>query len=1019
MAHDAELTGRGYWRSLQELSQTEDFRRHLEHEFPGGIEPETGGVSRRRFLQVMAASAAMAGLTGCRWPQETIVPFSARPQGYTPGTTRQFATALELSGLGLAAPVLATSYDGRPIKIDGNPQHPWSLGAASARLQAAVLDLWNVDRSRSPSRRRDRQEVRASWDDATAFIQAHFETVAGQQGRGLAFLGGVASSPTRLRLRSLLQSRFPSARWYQHEPAGDQTRLAGTRRACGRAHRDLPHLEHARIIADFDADLLNAHPAALRNARMFGRNRRPDPATMNRLYVFETTLSPTGSVADHRLPMARTQIAMELSALAAELAIVHRVELPQGAGITAGELVTWRGKAANPEVIKALAEDLVANRGACLIAAGDRQPPSAHHLALVLNIALGNLGRTVTYVPAPAPDADLAALVTALEAGQVSTLVILDGNPVATAPADLDVATALGRAAVTMHLANHVDATSRLCTWHLPRAHALESWGDALAVDGSLLAVQPLIEPLHGGRSDIEMMALMAGLAAPRGHDLVRATFHQRGGGSGEAPANNPHFEKRWRRFLHDGFLAADPVPQPALSGAAMHLLRTPAPTLESLELVIAPDPCLHDGRFADNAWLQELPDFATKVVWDNVATMSPATAASLGAEHGDLLELEIGGRRQQMPAYVLPGHAPATLTVTLGYGRQDCGRVGRGVGHDAYALQSAALPFGGGGLAVRKLGRRYPLSCTQDHHAIDPIGYQERERRIGSLVRESDLAHYVEHPDFVDHLGVHHPPLVSLWTEKDYTGHKWGMSIDLSLCIGCNACQIACQAENNIPVVGKEEVGRSREMSWIRIDRYFQGDPENPQVATQPIACAHCELAPCEQVCPVAATVHTEEGLNAMVYNRCVGTRYCSNNCPYKVRRFNFFNNIKQISETEKMRLNPQVTVRSRGVMEKCTYCVQRIETAKITAKNERRPLQDGEITPACAQTCPTEAIVFGDLNDASSRVSQARAEQRSYDLLAYLNIKPRTSYMARIRNPHPRLAPDAGHGAGHHDHG
>ncbi|MDY0109462.1 MAG: TAT-variant-translocated molybdopterin oxidoreductase [Candidatus Krumholzibacteria bacterium] len=1019
-ANDANLTGRGYWRSLQELAGSPEFRRHLDSEFPDGIDGPAAGFSRRRFLQIMAASAAMAGLTGCRWPQERIIPFAARPDGFTPGKTQQFATALELPGLGTGVALLVTSYDGRPIKVDGNPEHPWSLGAASAQMQASVLDLWNVDRSRSPVRRRDNQEVRATWNDFAAFAAGQFDALAERDGRGLAFLAGASSSPTRARLRAQLAARFPSALWFRHEPAGDHERLAGTARAFGRSYRDLTHVEHARVIADFDADLLHAHPAALRNARMFARGRRPARDQMNRLYVFESTLSPTGAAADHRIPLPRTQISLALAALAVEVFLERGVALPDGAGISRSELAGWRDRVPALPAIAVLAEDLAGRRGQGLVVVGDRQPAWAHHLAAVLNVALGNVGRTVTFVPAAAPDADLTALVDALQAGRIETLVILDGNPVATAPADLHVAAALARATVTIHLADRLDATSERCLWHLPRAHYLETWGDALAVDGGLLAVQPLIEPLHGGRSELELLALLAGDPAPRGYDLVRTTFHQRAGGRGQAPAASPSFEADWRRFLHDGFtpVSTAAAQTPALTGAGLQLAAAAAPNDENLELVIAPDPRLGDGRFADNAWLQELPDFATKVVWDNVAALSPATAAALRVAHGDLLELEYAGQRQRMPAYVLPGHAAAAVTVTLGHGRRDCGRVGRGVGHDAYALRVAAAPHGGIGLKITKTGHRYALSCTQDHHAIDPIGYQERERRVGSLVRQADLDHYLAHPDFVDHLGVHHPPLVSLWTEKEYTGHKWGMAIDLSVCIGCNACQVACQAENNIPVVGKNEVGRSREMSWIRIDRYFQGDPENPEIAAQPIACAHCELAPCEQVCPVAATVHTEEGLNAMVYNRCVGTRYCANNCPYKVRRFNFFNNIKQISETEKMRLNPQVTVRSRGVMEKCTYCVQRIETAKITAKNERRPLRDGEITPACAQTCPTEAIVFGDLNDPQSRVSRARAEKRSYDLLAYLNIKPRTSYLARIRNPHPRLAShgeEAGRPGGH----
>ena len=784
--------------------------------------------------------------------------------------------------------------------------------------------------------------------------------------------------------------------------------------------RDVPHLEHARIIADFDADLVHSHPASLRNARMFARGRRPRRDTMNRLYVFETGLSQTGSVADHRVPLARTQIAGAMAALAAEIFLNQHVTVPANAGFSAADLHSWQGQAANMDMIKALASDLTAHRSAGLVAAGDRQPAAVHHLAHVINVALDNHGRTVTFGDASLPDPDLGQLVADLNANRVTTLVFLGGNPLATAPVDVDLSSALGRAKTSIHLSSHLDTTSSLCTWHLPRTHYLESWGDTVAADGSLLGVQPLIEPLHGARSDLWLLGLLLGQAAPRSHDIVRTTFHQRTGGRGDAPSNNPRFEERWRSFLHDGFLAAGNQPAaPDLRGSALDLESAPAPDAHSLELVITADPCLHDGRFANNAWLQEMPDFATKVVWDNVASLSPATGGALGIKHGDLVELEFRGRRQLMPAYILPGHAANTVTVTLGYGRSDCGRVGQDVGHDVYGIRPSDALHGGPGLTVKQTGRNYDLACTQDHHAIDPKGYQERERRVGSLVRGADLEHYTEHPDFVDHLGLHHPPLVSLWKEHEFSGnHQWGMSIDLNVCTGCNACVLACQSENNIPVVGKEEVGRSREMHWLRVDRYFQGDPENPDIAAQPVACTQCETAPCEGVCPVAATVHTEEGLNAMVYNRCVGTRYCANNCPFKVRRFNFFNNIDDITETEKMRLNPEVTVRSRGVMEKCTYCVQRIQSAKITAKNERRPLRDGEITPACAQTCPTEAIVFGDLTDPESRVSVARADKRSYDMLAFLNLKARTSYKARISNPHPSLAKQAGHG-NDDDHG
>jgi Fe-S-cluster-containing dehydrogenase component len=613
----------------------------------------------------------------------------------------------------------------------------------------------------------------------------------------------------------------------------------------------------------------------------------------------------------------------------------------------------------------------------------------------------------------------------------VTTLLILGGNPAYDAPGNLPAggsfAEALGKVGTSIHLSLYRNETSRACTWHLPRAHALEAWDIFRNPDGSLAAAQPLIEPLYGGRTPAELLSLLLEQPARKAHDLARRTFSQATGGRGDAPADDPDFEARWQAFLRAGWLAGSaaseaparfrsPLVGPNLTKGLQELQELGRVRLDrdNLELVFAPDGKVLDGRFANNAWLQELPDFLTKLTWDNAALLSPATAAALGVAQGDVVRLQWEGRQAELPVYVLPGQAAWSVTVSLGYGRTAAGRVGDGVGVDVNGLRHGLKFWGGPGLRLTRSGRTHTLVCTQDHHAIDTLGADERRQRIGHLVREADLAEYREHPDFAAHRGPHHPPLLSLWQERGSEGHRWGMAIDLNSCIGCNACVVACQAENNIPVVGKKQVGKGREMQWLRLDRYFRGDAENPQVAHQPVACVQCENAPCEQVCPVAATVHSEEGLNVMVYNRCVGTRYCSNNCPYKVRRFNFFNYQKHLTETQKMAYNPEVTVRSRGVMEKCTYCVQRIQKAKIRAKNERRILGDGEIVPACAQTCPTQAIVFGDLNDPESRVAGLQAEQRAYRMLAELNVKPRTAYLARVRNPNPELSTAAGEQAG-----
>jgi molybdopterin-containing oxidoreductase family iron-sulfur binding subunit len=598
-----------------------------------------------------------------------------------------------------------------------------------------------------------------------------------------------------------------------------------------------------------------------------------------------------------------------------------------------------------------------------------------------------------------------------LNAGKVDTLIVLGGNPLYTAPADLNFAEAFKKAATRIHLGLYRDETARQCAWHLPQAHFLESWADARAYDGTYSVVQPLIEPLHGGVSAIELAALLAGIESPKGYDLVRQTFQKIAG---------PGWESKWAMTLREGILdksespaATPPIVQQPSKPPAEKAAATPANS--QLEIVFCRSAAVYDGRYANNGWLQELPDPMTKLTWDNAALVSPATAAKLGIAHGAVVRLTFGGRTVQMPAYVMPGQAAGSVAVALGYGRTAAGKVGGSkaddvppVGVDVYCLRTTAAMDFGTGLSVEPTGREHRLALTQDHHAIDTVGLSSRAERLGELIREQTLADHKEHPDAVKH-AVHHPPLESLWNEHEYGPHRWGMTIDLSKCIGCNACVVACQSENNVPVVGKDRVLAGREMHWIRVDRYFQGEPDNPRSVHQVVACHHCENAPCEQVCPVAATVHSHEGLNDMVYNRCVGTRYCSNNCPYKVRRFNYFNYHKDLEGHEKEVLkliyNPEVTVRSRGVMEKCTYCVQRIQATKIIAKNAGRPIADGEIRTACQQVCPAQAIEFGDLADPASRVAKARAAGRAYEMLAELNVKPRTSYLARIRNPNPEL--------------
>jgi len=1001
--------GKTYWRSLEDRADSPEFRRFVENEFPSFAPELLNSPSRRQFLKLMGASLALGGLTGCRWPVEKIAPYASRSDGHTPGVPLQFATAMELGGY--AAGLLASSYDGRPVKIEGNPEHPINRGATDAFAQASVLELYDPDRARAVVQVEAGQAFYRSWDEFAGFARRHFDALKASGGAGLAVLCEATSSPSMAALRARFRETFPSAGWYEYEAISRDNERLGTRAACDRVLRPQYALERADVIVALDADLLMTHPAAVKHTRDFaaGRDvdasgrRRDSGRPMNRLYAVESAFTVTGAAADRRLAVPAEAVPDVLHALMLELA---RLGVPGERLPLAREIS--RSTSVDRAFVGAMARDLLRGGARGVVAVGARQPAEMHALAHAINAALGCVGTTVFYTEEPDPDRAthaeaIAALADRVQAEAVETLVIVGGNPAFDAPADLDFDRLLASVPTTVHLTLFENETSQRCAWRLPRAHYLEGWGDARAYDGTISIVQPLIEPLYGGRTPAELLALLLGEKEGQGYAIVRNTLKET-----LAPAD---FEGFWRRSLHDGVVAGSAWPswspgmpdRGTLDRLAGWLGNRRTPAREgTVEVVFVPDSHVYDGRFANNGWLQEMPDPLTKLTWDNAAMVSPADAERLGLRRGDVIRLAAGGRSVEIAAFVLPGQAEGSVSVPLGHGRRSVGRVGEGTGFDAYALRTGEGRNVLRGVKISRVGRRYALAVTQDHHAMESrAGEQERHRRVHELVREADLEDYVHHPDFAQHV-VHHPPLLSLWEErKQDQGLRWGMTIDLNRCIGCSACVVACQAENNIPVVGKKEVDRGREMHWIRVDRYFRGEPGAPAVAHQPVTCHQCENAPCEQVCPVAATVHSDEGLNDMVYNRCIGTRYCSNNCPYKVRRFNWFNNHKERTDTEKMVFNPEVTVRSRGVMEKCTYCVQRINAVKIVAGNEGRPIRDGEIAPACAQACPARAIEFGDLNDPDSRVARSQGDVRSYAMLAELNVKPRTKYLARLRNP------------------
>ncbi|MEO8503062.1 MAG: TAT-variant-translocated molybdopterin oxidoreductase [Acidobacteriota bacterium] len=1004
--------GPQFWRSLEELAATPQFEDMLHREFPRHAaewpadgDGATNGFSRRNFLQLSSASLALAGLTACtRQPIEKIVPYVKQPEEILPGRPLFFATAMPF--LGYANPVLAESNMGRPTKLEGNPEHGASLGATDAFTQAAILTLYDPDRSQSIS---NLENVR-TWSALQAALKPFLDAQIAIEGVGIRVLTGSTTSATFRAQWDQLMGPYPQAQWHQWEPAGRDAVRAGSKLAFGEYLETRYDFAKADVVLTLDSDVLTAGPGAVRYARDFASRRKVSTANapqMNRLYTLETTPTATGSMADHRMALPPRGIAGAALALAAALGV-------EGASAPEQDAELQR-------FVKAAARDLMAHRGRCVVVPGEYTPAAVHALAHAMNAALGNGGETVIYGDAVEvqPQDQLASLKSLrddLVGGKVEVLFVLGANPVFDAPADLDFANAIKKAKIRIHHGLYQDETAEYCQWHLPEAHFLEAWGDARAYDGTASILQPLIEPLYEGKSQIEVLALLNGKADAKGHDLVQATWK----GNGLTDAT-------WRKALHDGFVegTASPARSVTAQGAGIaqaigDLLAASTPSRAGFVVVLRPDAAVFDGRFANNAWLQELPRPLTKLTWDNALLISPRTAEVMHLRQRELVELKlVSGRPVRVPVFVDPGHADECATLHMGYGRTRAGRVGTGVGSAAAALSDSTSPW----LAQVDLaltGETYLLATTQEHYNIEAHslganleGREAIEER--HLLRVMTLGEFTQEPEKIREMVESPKPEDSINPPWTYEGYAWGLAVDLNACTGCNACVIACQSENNIPVVGKEQVDKGREMHWIRIDRYYGGDLDRPEIYHQPVMCMHCEQAPCEVVCPVGATSHSAEGLNDMVYNRCVGTRYCSNNCPYKVRRFNFFawNKIEPNDAyshpVQKLGRNPDVTVRFRGVMEKCTYCVQRINRVKISAEIADRKVRDGEIKTACQQACPTQAIVFGNINDPESEVAKWKAGPRNYGMLEDLNTRPRTSYLARLRNPNPELGEKA----------
>ncbi|MBU1432697.1 TAT-variant-translocated molybdopterin oxidoreductase [Myxococcota bacterium] len=1021
-----------YWRGEDERAQTAAYRDALENEF--GEPVEVLAPTRRGFMGLLSATFAAGGLAGCvRRPEERILPYSKAPEDTLPGVALHYATATHVAGhvIGL----LVESHEGRPTKIEGNPSHPASLGAASAIHQAMILDLYAPDRLQAPLH----LKKTVGWAEVDAFFEARFKAAEAQRGEGVFVLAPALPSPTIIDTRKRLKRRLPALSWITYEPISEDNERAGLTAAYGQPLRPQLRLDIPDVILCLDADPLGLEGDAIEQSHRWAKKRRflsaldpkdrndvVRPELMGRLYVAEGRYSLTGSVADHRLRLRPDRVEAFTWALTA-LALERGAAIPE----RMQEEAKRRGVEGLSEPERAFAVQVIADiydrsnafgfSRVPLIVAGRRQPPIVHHLVAALNRTIGASGLSVFYFRDQRRDKQtlgdaegLKALAQALNAGEVKTLVILGGDPVRTAPPALGLAEALKRAEVIVQLTDRLNETSPLAEWRLPEAHFLESWCDWSHINGVVAVQQPLIAPLYGGLNALEVVARMAG-GETRAHALVRAYWRGQQGARG--------FHRRWRAWLHEGVIerryhGAFPTYRRVNDLGPRDAIPTPAPR-EGLLLELIEDAHLFDGRFAQNPWLQEAPDPMTKITWDNAALLSPKTASALGITAEQMIRLSAGERFVDVVAWVQPGMADEQITLALGYGQRLKHPLAYGAqdrpGFDAYPLRAADGGDLRYGVTVAPRPERYPLACVQRYSKLDPgHGYAPRPN-----VREGTLAEWRADPSFARaHVFAHgqtpsadapvtHLPERSLFGDHDYSqGHQWGMVIDLNTCTGCNACLIACMSENNIPAVGKDQVARGREMHWIRMDRYFVGDEVEPRVLHQPMACHHCETAPCENVCPVAATTHSPEGLNDMAYNRCIGTRYCSNNCPFKVRRFNFYNYTKDQPETVQMQRNPNVTVRFRGVIEKCTYCVQRINAGKRLAKGAK-PAEIAalieSITPACAQTCPTGSIIFGDINDPQSAVAKVKRQRRDYTALSSLNLQPRTSYLARIRNPRP----------------
>tara|TARA_S200000501_G_scaffold351690_1_gene369793 strand:+ start:829 stop:3936 length:3108 start_codon:yes stop_codon:yes gene_type:complete len=1008
----------GYWKSLKDISTEEDYNRFLKQ----SDHNEDNGLSRRNFLSLIAASVALAGLEGCKKPVQKIIPYVEAEIGTIPGIPNYYASTIPWKNNALG--VIIENHDHRPVKVEGNEKHPATLGKSNSFSQASTLDMYDPDRARGVRF----NNTKSDWSKYLEFAK----NISKSDGNGLAVLMQESSSPTIKSIKDDFNRNLPNAKWVVYESINNENLYKGIEKAFSKRLQPVYRLENAQVIVSIGSDFLGIDDNNIYNTRKFAQNRDivDENSTMNRLYVAENSISSTGSSADHRLNVAQHELEDILSELSYEL---KKLGLPLNAS---------KVKSPNNLWIKAAAEDLMNNRGESIILGGSQLSPEFHHLLTLIN---NQLKSPIDYYPLNMSQIssmkDFKSLCKDIKNGSVDNLIILGANPVYDSPAELNFGELLKKVPNTVHLANIFDETSKLCTWNIAQTHYFECWGDAMSYDGFVSIVQPQIMPLFDSKSVIQVLTPLVYEKELSSYDTVKNVWKSN-------IVKQGNFERIWEKVLHDGVyekpLFINEKTKPSTKPDTVFLNKPVKLDQDKFEVVFNASSSVYDGRFANNGWLQEIPKPLTTLTWDNAALISLKVAKKLSIKNGQMIEISVGNKSIKIPALIAPGQNQKSISLELGYGRDFQGRLGNGVGFNVYPLRNSDTSCFALNASIKVLKETYPLAITQDHNGLendkyaapgfDELSNNEVQSRIPDLVKQSTFDYYKDNPDWVQKKIEEHKPdkkrdlnpdgtSKKNWEDHsmynpdwDYSkGNQWGMSIDLTSCTSCNACSIACQSENNIPVVGKQQVMNGREMHWIRIDNYFAGDPDNPEISTQSVACVHCELAPCETVCPVAATTHSSDGVNQMTYNRCLGTRYCANNCPYKVRKFNFYNYTRDLPEVVQMAMNPDVSIRFRGVMEKCTYCYQRVSAARISAENENREIKDGDFQVACQQSCPADAIKFGDINDPNSAVSKAKRRNRDYALLAHLGTAPRTTYLAKIRNQNPKLVSNSYNGSQH----